>query len=317
MLGAHAAPGVQERHAPAGSQTMLAPQLVPAETSASVSTQVWAPVAHEVVPTWHGSRGVQASPAVHATHAPAPSQTRFVPQLVPAAIGGPSTQTGPVAQDIVPVSLHAVGVHAAPRVQARHAPVGSHTMFVPQLVPAVASAPVSTQVWAPVAHEVVPTWHGSAGVQASPAVHATHAPAPSQTWSVPQLVPAAIGGPSTQTGPAVHDIVPVALHAVGVQDAPGVQETHAPEASQTASVPQEVPGARSAPVSAHTAVPVSQEIVPWWQAVAGWHDVPQVTPRKSQLPVIVPRTPQSIMYSPWSRSGPTTGIPSVPRGQDV
>ncbi len=83
-------------------------------------------------------------------------------------------------------------------------------VLVVHAVPLGAATPVSAHVSAPVAHEVVPRSHGLAGVQATPAVQETHAPAPSQTRSVPQLVPAASGSPFTQTGPAVHDVVPVA-----------------------------------------------------------------------------------------------------------
>jgi hypothetical protein len=46
---------------------------------------------------------VQAPPAVHETQVPWPSQTMFVPQLVPAALEVPSTQVmAPVAQELVP-----------------------------------------------------------------------------------------------------------------------------------------------------------------------------------------------------------------------
>lgn len=89
--------------------------------------------------------------------------------------------------------------------------------------------------------------------------------------------------------------------------APGVQVTQVPVASQTEPVPHAVPAARSAPVSAQVAVPVAQSKDPTWQAFVGWHDVPQLTPRKSQLAVTLPWAPQSMMYAPWRRSGPITG----------
>ena len=47
-----------------------------------LATQSWLPVAHEVVPSLHGSDAVQVVPAVHGMQLPA-LHTRFVPQLVP------------------------------------------------------------------------------------------------------------------------------------------------------------------------------------------------------------------------------------------
>jgi hypothetical protein len=62
------------------------------------------------------------------------------------------------------------------------------TRFVPQAVPLGAFVPTSAHVDEPVAQLVCPRWHGSAGVQATPAVQATHDP-PLHTWFVPQVAP--------------------------------------------------------------------------------------------------------------------------------
>jgi len=99
-------------------------------------------------------------PAVQAVQAPLPSHTWFVPQALPADRLPKSWQTGvPVWQLMMPV-LHAVGFveQFALGVQAPQAPLPSHTMLVPQLVPPDLLVP-STQVCAPVAHEVTPFLH--------------------------------------------------------------------------------------------------------------------------------------------------------------
>ena len=122
---------------PVPLQTMLVPQLTPADLLPP-STQVMAPVAQEVVPFLQTlGLVVQAAPVAHATQAPVPLQTWLVPQVVPAAVLPPSTQVmAPVAQELVPV-LQLVGlpVHDWPAVHAMHMPVPLQTMLVPQLTP--------------------------------------------------------------------------------------------------------------------------------------------------------------------------------------
>jgi hypothetical protein len=96
-------------------------------------------------------------PAVQLLHAPLPSQTSLVPQLVPAGSGVASTQVCvPVVHDVVPVSQAALGLleHALPLVHDTHDPP-LHTRFVPQLVPAFFCVP-STQTDVPVEQLVVP-----------------------------------------------------------------------------------------------------------------------------------------------------------------
>jgi len=156
---------------------------------------------------------------VHEVQDPA-LQTRFVPQLIPFATFVPaSVHTGvPVEQVTIPSWHTFAGWHAVPEAQVMHAPLMSQTWFVPQVVPGGA-IPVSTQTDAPVAQDVVPVWQGSAGVQAAPAVQATHAPV-LHTWFVPQLTPFARLPSSVQTA------VPVAHEKSAVRH--GFADVHGP-----------------------------------------------------------------------------------------
>jgi hypothetical protein len=213
-LPVHAWPAVQEPQLPTPSQTWPDPQPVPAVFGVP-STQVCAPVAHEVTPLRHAlGFVVHAAPAVHDTQAPLPLQTWFVPQLVPAAFAAPFTQVcAPEAHDVTPSKHAGLGfeVHACPEVHATQDPVELHTWFVPQLVPVAFCVP-STQTCAPLAHEVTPLKQPAFGfvLQLAPAVHATHAPAPSHTWFVPQLEPAERLPESMQVDvPEAHDVAPV------------------------------------------------------------------------------------------------------------
>src|SRR4029079_1064861 len=163
-------------------------------------------------------------------HAPLPSQTVFVPQVVPADRLPKSRQTGaPVWQLTMPV-LHAVGFveQFALGVQVLQAPLPSQTMLVPQLAPPVLLPP-STQVCAPVAPDVTPFLHAFAlVVQGWPAPHAAQVPLPSHTMPTPQLVPAAVFAPSVQVVALPLQVVFPCLHAVGLP----VQlwlATHAPQ----------------------------------------------------------------------------------------
>ena len=58
---------------------------------------------HELIPAWHGFDGAQGAPAVHAKPTP-PPQTKFVPQIVPSAIGDPVSEqtTAPVVHVTLP-----------------------------------------------------------------------------------------------------------------------------------------------------------------------------------------------------------------------
>jgi hypothetical protein len=143
---------------------------------------------------------VQDWPAAHATQAPLPSQTLFVPQVVPGERLPKSWQTdAPESQLMMPV-LHGFGfaVQFAFAVQAAQAPLPSHTMFAPQVVPAALFAP-SVQVCAPVVHDVVPLLQGFALVAHGwLGLQEMHVPAPSQTLPTPQLAPAVVFAPSVQ-----------------------------------------------------------------------------------------------------------------------
>ncbi len=94
---------------------------------------------------------------MHETQAPPPLQTWFTPQDVPAAMGVAESMhcSVPVAQLVTP-ARHVFGLEeqARPAVQALQVPP-LQTMFVPQLVPFGFGA-ASTQVSAPVEHDVVP-----------------------------------------------------------------------------------------------------------------------------------------------------------------
>jgi len=120
-----------------------------------------------------------------------------VPQVVPFAMGvAVSMQVcAPVAHEVVPAT-HLFGLveQATPAVQEMQVPLPLHTWFVPQDVPGAIAVVVSTQVWAPVAHEVVPATHAFGLVeQARPAVQEMQVPLPLQTWFVPHDVPGAMG----------------------------------------------------------------------------------------------------------------------------
>ena len=93
---------VQAMQVPALLQTMFTPQLVPPGLLLS-STQVWAPVEHDVVPVLHGPGFVAHDcPAAHATHVALPLQTMPTPQLVPGARSAPFAQVVMVPQLVVP-----------------------------------------------------------------------------------------------------------------------------------------------------------------------------------------------------------------------
>jgi hypothetical protein len=98
---------------------------------------------------------------------------------------------------------------------------------------------------------------------APPAVQLPHVPLPSQTWLVPQVVPAA-ALLWVQVRPPVLQLVVPGLQVVP-QDAPAVQGEHIPLPSQTWLVPQVVPAA--ALVWLHTDRPLVQLTVPGLQVV--------------------------------------------------
>jgi hypothetical protein len=116
---------------PFPSQTWLVPQGAPAMTFPEPSTQVGAPVVHEVTPLLHAEGLLpHAPPAAHMTHDPEPSQTRLVPQPVPAVFGVPSRQIDtPVVHAVTPFMQAGWGfvLHACPVVHRVHWPLALHT----------------------------------------------------------------------------------------------------------------------------------------------------------------------------------------------
>jgi hypothetical protein len=269
LVGVHAAPFVHVMQEPL-SQTWPEPHEVPLGTL-PFEVQTETPVEQEVIPVWHAAAGVHVVPAVQETQLPL-SQTRFVPQDVPLpswVVVALHTGT-PVVHEVVPVTQGFVGVHAAPVVHAVHEPL-SQTSFVPHEVPLLTLVPVSVHTETPVEQEVVPVWHGLAGVQFALLVHAVHVPL-SQTWLVPHDVPLVTWVVvALQTGvPVVHEVVPVTHGFVGVHAAPVVHVIQLP-LLQTSLVPHEVPLETLVPVSVQTDTPVVQEVVPVWHAFVGVH----------------------------------------------
>jgi hypothetical protein len=122
----------------------------------------WLPVVHDVTPVRQGDGLVlQGWPDLQATQAPDPLHTMSVPQGVPAGLLPLSTHVcAPVAQLVRPVR-HTPGlvVQDCPAVHATQAPAPSHTMFVPQDVPAGLFTS-STQVVVPVLQLVLPVLQG-------------------------------------------------------------------------------------------------------------------------------------------------------------
>jgi hypothetical protein len=214
---------------------------------------------------------VQLVPDEHAVHDPL-SQTSPVPHDVPLATGvlvSVHTAT-PVEQSVVPVSQGFEGVQAAFAVQEVHVPL-LQTSFVPQVVPLAAFVPVSVHTAVPVEQSVVPAWHGLAGAQVAPCVHALHAPL-LHTSLVPHDVPLTVLVPvSVHTGtPVVHEVDPTWHGLVGVQAAPPAQALHVP-LSQTSLVPHTVPLGAWDPVSVHVGALPEQSRVPVSHALAGVH----------------------------------------------
>jgi hypothetical protein len=225
-----------------------------------VVMQTGSPVAHEVIPSLHGSVGVQ-TPSVHGTQLPA-LQTWFIPQLAPLPTDVPvSWQVWlPVVQTCIPVWQGLVGVHMPPFAQATHAPpLQTMFMFVPHGVPG-ATFPVSAQTGTPVTHEFAPVLHGFVGWQVEPGLHIPHVPL-LQTMSMPHDAPLTRLRPvSEQVIVGEHVCVPAWHRFVGVHDMPALHETQLPEL-QTWLFPQLLPLA-TFPDSAQTAAPVLHVVVP-------------------------------------------------------
>jgi hypothetical protein len=111
-------------HCPA-LQTLFAPQDVPPLPAMNESVQADCPLAQVVVPVWQTLVGVQVTPAVHASHAPA-KQTLFVPHEAPsvaATIESAQVAMPPVHALTCPVWQRALGgVQGAPTMHALQMP---------------------------------------------------------------------------------------------------------------------------------------------------------------------------------------------------
>jgi hypothetical protein len=285
------APAVHATHAPELLQTSFVPHVVPAPRFVAASRQRSTPVEQSVTPFLHGvGFVVQLAPAVHALQAPSESQTSFVPQLVPALFVASSTHVAaPEPQLSLPV-LQGVGfvVHADPSTHAMHPPLPSHTLPVPQVVPAPRGVP-SPQVGAPLEQSVTPFLQAVGFVvHDAPVVQSMHAPVGLHTLFRPHATP----GPrlpveSLHVGPPDPHASTPSRHAVGLvaHAVPAVQVTHAPIA-QIFPLPHRVPSGVGA-LSTHGAPP-SHDVTPVLQGAPAF--VVQTSPAEQlagwQVPLI-------------------------------
>ena len=275
-------PAVQAMQVPFPSQTMLVPQLVP-PILLLLSAQVWAPVAHEVVPYLHAfGLAVHGWPALQAAQVPLPLHTIPTPQLVPAALFAPSAQVVAVPEQVVVPCLHGVGlpVQLWFATHAPQKPLPSHSWPPVQVAVAGLGVP-STQVDAPVTQEVTPFRQiDGLVVQAVPAVHATQMPEPLQTWLLPQFEPAAVLPLSMHLGaPVVQSTTPVLQGAPGfmLHALPASHVTHCPLPLHTMFEPHAVPAPTSSPsMQPEPAADIPQVMTPSLQAPPGFvlHTVP-------------------------------------------
>jgi len=238
-LPVQAEPAAHEMQALVEVQTRLVPHDAPTPFAVP-STQTGTPEPHEMVPLKHGfGLVVQLAPWVHMPHVPVELHTRFDPQLVPAGLFAPSVQTGAPDAHATTPNLQAPGFVAqlVPALHAMHAPLPLQTCPTPHDVPAAAFIPF-TQVVVPELQSVLPAIHGAPGLvlHALPATHAPQLPPESHTWPEPQVVPAGLLLPSTQTpAPEVQLVTPLRQAAPGfvVQARFAVQLTQLPFTEHT------------------------------------------------------------------------------------
>jgi hypothetical protein len=191
-------------------QTLFVPHVVPASIGEPF-TQVVVPVEHEVVPLKQAP-GLPVQPwfAVQSPQKPLPSQTLLAPHVVPPARLLPSTHVcAPVEQLVMPfLQLLGLPMQPMPASHPMHIALALHTMLVPQLVPGFLGAE-STQVCAPVMHEVTPVAHTAFGFDehVPPAVQDTQLPELLQTWLVPHDVPGDFNVPSMHVCEPVMQLV--------------------------------------------------------------------------------------------------------------
>ncbi len=269
-LVAQAWPAVHAPQKPLPSQTWFEPQVSPPGWFAP-SMQVCVPVVHEVMPLRHAlGLPLQFEPAVQAVQTPAELHTWLAPQLVPAGVCVPSMQVCvPLAHEVVPAKHAELGLpeHACPAVHAAQMPDEVHTWLVPQLVPGVFGVAVSTQTWEPVLHEVTPVRHAVGLVlHDCPATHATHPPAPLQTWLLPHERPAFFEVTSSmQTcAPVLHEVMPLRqMLGLVAQLTPAEHATQVLLALHTSPAPQLTPvPLGEARLSTHADMPDAQLVTP-------------------------------------------------------
>ena len=188
LVGVQVPPAVQAVQRPA-LQTLFVPQVLPLDRFFPVSEQV---IAGEqlIAPAWQGfAAGVQVMFRVHGEQVPS-AQTMLAPQVVPLAALADSVQTGaPVSQVMVPVrqGLPLIG-QVIPAWQATQVPAPSHTLFVPQPVPAAAGVVLSLQTAIPLSQASAPWWQAFAGTQDAPVWQFVHCPL-RQTMPLPHDMP--------------------------------------------------------------------------------------------------------------------------------
>jgi hypothetical protein len=287
--------GLHETQAPAPSQTLPTPQLVPGAVLVVPSMQVVMLPLHVVFPCLHAvGLPVQVWFAVQMPQNPLPSQVGPPGHGVVLDFGVPSTQTdAPVSHAVTPLrQTDGLLVQVVPAVHGTQVPVPLQTWLVPQDVPA-GVLPESRQTGAPVLQSMTPVLHGAPGfmLHALPASHATQAPLPLQTMFEPQAVPPPTLSPSLQPGDIPHVTMP-SLHippGLLVQTVPAAQFVHMP-VLQTLSTPHDIPSVASPP-STHCGAPVSQATTPFLHAppLLVEHEAPAA--HATQVPVALQTCP--------------------------
>ncbi|QDE67074.1 hypothetical protein BHS07_08550 [Myxococcus xanthus] len=124
-----------------------------------------------------------------------------------------------------------------------------------------------------------------------------------QTLWVPQLAPSGLFSASVQTGAPDAQRMDAVRQGFGdSQLADSMQLSQLPAGLQTWFVPHVAPGVTGVPVSSQTGCPVSQEILPTWQTLAGAQALPSEQalqfPEKQTLPA-----PQD---APFARGTPVS-----------
>jgi len=161
--------------------------------------------------------------------------------------------------------LHALGlpVHGWPALQAEQAPLPSHTMPTPQLVPAAVFAP-SVQVVAVPLQVVLPCLHGlGLLVQLWFATQAPQKPLPSHICPPVHVAVAGLFVPSMQVdAPVTQDVTPLRqIDGLVVHAWLAVHDTQVPVPLHTRFVPHVVPAA-VLPLSMHLGAPDEQSVTP-------------------------------------------------------